>query len=195
MAGLGAREGREPRSGRGGAGAGIGGTPVTARLFTLDPGCSPSPAARHFPGPEPRAQGGQSFLFACSARGPTAWTARGLASCSWESLFPAPSHSLGLFPLLLPTSSLQVSNCRPGLGLSDYVACSCQSQKYSLMTQLEDKSPDWLLQAKYRAGGTTCPRPRASTLGLPSHVGLAAAMVEKSPRMSGEGGGWYILSS
>ncbi|XP_051009985.1 inhibin alpha chain [Acomys russatus] len=29
------------------------------------------------------------------------------------------------------------------------------------MTQLEDKSPDWLLQAKYRAGGTTCPRPTA----------------------------------
>lgn len=76
------------------------------------------------------------------------------------ALFPAPSHSLGLFPLLPPTSSRQVPNCPPGFGLSGRGACSCQSQKYSLMTQLEDKSPDWLLQAKYRAGWTTCPLPK-----------------------------------
>lgn len=173
MACLGAREGREPRPERGGAGAGTRGTPVPSGVGSPpSPRPDLQPCCAAIPGPRAQSSGGSPScllvqLGALQPSLPAAW----LPAPGSLSSQPPPT-SLGLFPLLPPTSSRQVPNCRPGLGLSGRGACSCQSQKYSLMTQLEDKSPDWLLQAKYRAGGTTCPRPRAPAPGLPSHVGL-----------------------
>lgn len=187
MARLGAREGREPRPERGGASTGTRGTPVPARLLLLDLSCSP--AARRFPGPEPRTQG--AVLPVCLCEGPCRLCPRPGFLLSGASL-PSPLPQPG--PLSPPPSHLQ----RPGPQLPARLRPECLRRlqlpipKYSLMTQLEDKSPDWLLQAKYRAGGTTCPRPRAPNPGLPSHVGPSSCVVERGPRKS-EGVGAFCF--